>query len=777
MRMIIKGGVWNNTEDEILKAAVMKYGKNQWSRIQTLLVRKSYRQCKARWFEWLDPSIKKTEWTRQEDERLLHLAKLMPSQWRSIAGIVGRTSMQCLERYERLLDAACARDGNYDAGDDPRKLRPGEVDSNAESRPARPDPVDMDDDEIEMLSEARARLANTRGKKAKRKAREKQLDEARRLAALQKRRELKAAGLDNGHRNRKRNGIDYIAEVPFEKRPPLGFYDTTHEIQKVERIKFPITVDEIEGEKRCDKEARLRRQDAARNSILHRQDAPSAMLQVNKLNDPEAAVRKRSKLNLPTPQIPDHELEHIAKFRLPEEFPGGSVATRALLVDYAQTPHHVETSSLRTPLRTPASKHDAIMMEAENQARLRLSQTPLLGGDNPELHPSDFSASRVGITPSRDGASLGKGTPIRDELHINGEMDMSAKLELPSHADLRRNLRSGLTSLPQPKYEYQIMVQPIPEDNEELEEKMEEDMSDRTAREKAGEEAKLQDLLKKRSEVLQRGLPRPSAASLQLLKNSLLTADKGKSSVVPPTLIEQANEMIRKELLSLLEHDKFNYPTDEKVRKEKRKDTKFTDKGNSAAVPLIDQFEEDELKEADHHLRKECMVMCQESESFDDFVEAHKTCLNDMMYFPTRKAYGLSSVAGNIEKISALQDEFEHVRRRLDNETKKADRIEQKIKLLTNGYQNRGTNLWSQVEAKLKPMDKAGTDLKCFHALRNQEQLAESHRVDTLWEEVKKQKELEETLQKRYGYLLSEQERIQNLMNNFRAKQSALCVV
>lgn len=34
-------------------------------------------------------------------------------------------------------------------------------------------------DELEMLSEARARLANTQGKKAKRKAREKQLEEAR----------------------------------------------------------------------------------------------------------------------------------------------------------------------------------------------------------------------------------------------------------------------------------------------------------------------------------------------------------------------------------------------------------------------------------------------------------------------------------------------------------------------------------------------------------------------------------------------------------------------
>jgi pre-mRNA-splicing factor CDC5/CEF1 len=49
----------------------------------------------------LDPSIKKTEWTREEDEKLLHLAKLMPTQWRTIAPIVGRTPAQCLDRWDR----------------------------------------------------------------------------------------------------------------------------------------------------------------------------------------------------------------------------------------------------------------------------------------------------------------------------------------------------------------------------------------------------------------------------------------------------------------------------------------------------------------------------------------------------------------------------------------------------------------------------------------------------------------------------------------------------
>ena len=104
VRHFVKGGVWKNSEDEILKAAVMKYGKQQWARVASLLNRKSAKQCKARWNEWLDPSVKKVEWSREEDEKLLHLAKIMPTQWRTIAPIVGRTAAQCLERYEKLLD-------------------------------------------------------------------------------------------------------------------------------------------------------------------------------------------------------------------------------------------------------------------------------------------------------------------------------------------------------------------------------------------------------------------------------------------------------------------------------------------------------------------------------------------------------------------------------------------------------------------------------------------------------------------------------------------------
>jgi pre-mRNA-splicing factor CDC5/CEF1 len=85
--------------------------------------------------EWLDPGIRKVEWSREEDEKLLHLAKLMPTQWRTIAPIVGRTATQCLERYQKLLDEAEARENDDLAlggpgeetaaptGDDVRRLR------------------------------------------------------------------------------------------------------------------------------------------------------------------------------------------------------------------------------------------------------------------------------------------------------------------------------------------------------------------------------------------------------------------------------------------------------------------------------------------------------------------------------------------------------------------------------------------------------------------------------------------------------------------------------
>ena len=102
---------------------------------------------------FLFPGSKK----KTEDKKLLHLAKLMPTQWWKITPIVGWTATQCLERYQKLLDEAEAKENEElglagpsdDIGpsvDDIRWLRPGEIDPDPETKPARPDPIDMDED-------------------------------------------------------------------------------------------------------------------------------------------------------------------------------------------------------------------------------------------------------------------------------------------------------------------------------------------------------------------------------------------------------------------------------------------------------------------------------------------------------------------------------------------------------------------------------------------------------------------------------------------------------
>ena len=56
---------------------------------------------------------------------------------------------------------------------------------------------------------------------------------------------------------------------------------------------------------------------------------------------------------------------------------------------------------MRTPRSTTAGGADRITLEAQNLARLQAGQTPLMGGANPELHPSDFA----GVTPRNTTAA------------------------------------------------------------------------------------------------------------------------------------------------------------------------------------------------------------------------------------------------------------------------------------------------------------------------------------------------------------------------------------
>ncbi|XP_028855826.1 cell division cycle 5-like protein [Denticeps clupeoides] len=796
-RIMIKGGVWRNTEDEILKAAVMKYGKNQWSRIASLLHRKSAKQCKARWYEWLDPSIKKTEWSREEEEKLLHLAKLMPTQWRTIAPIIGRTAAQCLEHYEYLLDKAAQRDNEEDTTDDPRKLKPGEIDPNPETKPARPDPVDMDEDELEMLSEARARLANTQGKKAKRKAREKQLEEARRLAALQKRRELRAAGIDIQKKRKKKRGVDYNSEIPFEKKPAQGFYDTSMENYDALEPDFKrLRQQHLDGELRNEKEDRDRKRDKQKIKKKKESDLPSAILQTSGVSE---FTKKRSKLVLPAPQISDAELEEVVKMgqaseiarQTAEESGITNSASSALLSEYNVTNN---TMALRTP-KTPAAQ-DKILQEAQNLMALTNVDTPLKGGLNTPLHESDFS----GVTPQRqvvqtpntvlatpfrtpshgpEGLTPHSGmtprpsvgvtpnrTPLRDKLNINTE-DGVVDYTDPSFSkhllrESREQLKMGLMSLPVPKNDFEIV---LPENAEkeleepEVDESFVEDAAEIELRKQAVRDAEHEKELKQRHTAVQRDLPRPSEVNETILR---------PQNVEPPlTELQQAEELIKKEMITMVHFDCLNHPFTQALSKKVKGVTSSST--NTEHMAYLDKtpyqkISEEELQKASELLTQEMEVvkhgMGHGDLSLDAYNQVWEECYSQVLYLPTQNRYTRANLASKKDRIESLEKRLEVNRGHMTTEAKRAAKMEKKMKILLGGYQSRALGLMKQLSDLWDQVEQANVELRTFQELKKQEDLAIPRRQEALREDVQRQQEREKELQQRFRDLLLEKESV-----------------
>uniref|UniRef100_A0AAQ5XUV3 CDC5 cell division cycle 5-like (S. pombe) n=1 Tax=Amphiprion ocellaris TaxID=80972 RepID=A0AAQ5XUV3_AMPOC len=688
--------------DEILKAAVMKYGKNQWSRIASLLHRKSAKQCKARWYEWLDPSIKKTEWSREEEEKLLHLAKLMPTQWRTIAPIIGRTAAQCLEHYEYLLDKAAQRDNEEEVGDDPRKLKPGEIDPNPETKPARPDPVDMDEDELEMLSEARARLANTQGKKAKRKAREKQLEEARRLAALQKRRELRAAGIDVQKKRKKKRGVDYNAEIPFEKKPAPGFYDTSMEQYDALEPNFKrLRQQHLDGELRNEREERERKKDKQKIKKKKESDLPSAILQTSGVAE---FTKKRSKLVLPAPQISDAELEEVVKLgvasevarQAAEESESGNSASSTLLSEYSVT--NTMTTGLRTP-RTPAAQ-DRILQEAQNLMALTNIDTPLKGGLNTPLHESDFSGvtpqrqqiqtpntvlstpfrtpgpgqGSEGMTPQAGGAMTPRGaatpgltpgrTPLRDKLNINSEEQLTDPAYGKHQRESLQQLRQGLMSLPVPKNDFEIV---LPENAEKELEETEtetgfvEDSADIEARKQAQRDAEREKELKLRHTAVQRSLPRPTEVNESVLR---------PASMEPLSDLQLAEELIKQEMITMLHHDCLHHPSSSSANQLQRGKNRgpASTSNNASHIAYLETHTYKPVSTEDMEQAKALLALEMEvvkagmghgDLSMEAYSQVWEECYGQVLYLPGQNRYTRANLASKKDRIESLEKKLE----------------------------------------------------------------------------------------------------------------------
>ncbi|KAK8983585.1 hypothetical protein V6N11_073989 [Hibiscus sabdariffa] len=85
-------GHWRPAEDAKLMELVTYYGPQNWKLIAQHVQGRSGKSCRLRWFDQLDPRIKKRDFTEEEEERLLSAHRLYGNKWAMIARLfTGRT--------------------------------------------------------------------------------------------------------------------------------------------------------------------------------------------------------------------------------------------------------------------------------------------------------------------------------------------------------------------------------------------------------------------------------------------------------------------------------------------------------------------------------------------------------------------------------------------------------------------------------------------------------------------------------------------------------------
>jgi hypothetical protein len=84
----LRRGNWTEEEEERLRKAVSGYG-SLWVQVASAISGRTNDQCRERWHENVNSSTEKSTWTEAEDNILLENVKLIGNRWKSISLKIG----------------------------------------------------------------------------------------------------------------------------------------------------------------------------------------------------------------------------------------------------------------------------------------------------------------------------------------------------------------------------------------------------------------------------------------------------------------------------------------------------------------------------------------------------------------------------------------------------------------------------------------------------------------------------------------------------------------
>ncbi|OHT03835.1 Myb-like DNA-binding domain containing protein [Tritrichomonas foetus] len=94
---------WTTEEDQILVDMVKKVGAKNWNQIASVLPNKTAKQCRDHYTNCLDPDIKSSLWTSQEEKILFQKYQEFGPKWSKIRLFLPGRTTSMIKNYFRML--------------------------------------------------------------------------------------------------------------------------------------------------------------------------------------------------------------------------------------------------------------------------------------------------------------------------------------------------------------------------------------------------------------------------------------------------------------------------------------------------------------------------------------------------------------------------------------------------------------------------------------------------------------------------------------------------